>query len=297
VHDEDTALGVRWSIGDVSEDGFEALQLSVWGARRLFGDRTAYEICVHSQTVEQAQAKTGVLPEDVRWRRVERELPEWLAARIGTDGDARDVGWKLVPLRIFPDRFELSLDNDCILWEMPVTIAAWLSDNHPSRCLLAEDVRLCSGRFAADHPEPRNTCIRGLPPGFDLGAALAEELDLVPGNLASDLDELGLQVAALSRHEPPCVVPGPDVTICSPFPPHHLALGRCGGHFVGINAKQLDRPGRETNDEAEYDESTEHLRAHWRRHRHRLFELVGLAAPPTAEERMTRSTPDTSYGA
>ena len=67
----DTALGVRWSIGDVSDDGFEALQLSVWGARRLFGDRTAYEICVHGLTIDQARARTGVVPDEVRWRLVQ----------------------------------------------------------------------------------------------------------------------------------------------------------------------------------------------------------------------------------
>jgi len=298
VNLQDTALGVRWSIGDVSDDGFESLQLSVWGARRVFGERTTYEVCVNTLTIDEARARTGVLPEEVRWRQVERELPSWLAARIGSDADARDVGWKLVPLRSFPDRFELSLDNDCILWEMPVTIAAWLADNHPSRCLLVEDVRLCSGRFAADHPEPRNACIRGLPPGFDLGAALADELDRVPGNLASELDELGLQIAAVSRHEPPCVVPVADVTICSPFPPHHLAVGRCGAHFVGINAKQIDRPGRERKDDSSRDDgSTEHLREHWRRHRQRLFELVGLAAPAGGDARSTRSVPHTTYGA
>jgi hypothetical protein len=298
VNLDDTALGVRWSIGDVSDDGFEALQMSVWGARRLFGPRTAYEICVNTLSVAEARAKTGVVPDEVRWRHVERELPPWLVARIGTESDARDVGWKLVPLRLFPDRFELSIDNDCILWDMPVTLAAWLTDNHPTRCLLAEDVRLCSGRFAADHPEPRNTCIRGLPPGFDLGAALAEELDRVPGHLVSELDELGLQIAALTRDEPPCVVPVADVTICSPFPPHHLALGRCGAHFVGINAKQLDRPGRDKKDDASHDDnSTENFREHWRRHRQRLFELVGLAPPAVGDGRMHRSVPDTSYGA
>jgi hypothetical protein len=290
VIQNDTALGIRWSIGDVSDDGFEALQLSVWGAQRVFGERAAYVICLNTVPLEDARARTGVLPDGVRWQSVQRELPQFLAERIGSDADARDVGWKLAPLRLFPDRFELSLDNDCILWDMPVTIATWLDDNHPARCLLAEDVRVCSGRFAAEHPEPRNPCLRGLPPGFDLGAALADELARVPGMLASELDELGLQVAALSHHEPPSVVPVADVTICSPFPPHHLALGRCGAHFVGINrkppaesemaAQRGDGPSRDPGD-------TEHLRQHWRRHRLRLFELVGLAPPDGHEPRTT----------
>ena len=30
-------LGVRWTTGDASARGFEALRLSLWGAFRLFG--------------------------------------------------------------------------------------------------------------------------------------------------------------------------------------------------------------------------------------------------------------------
>jgi hypothetical protein len=29
------------------------------------------------------------------------------------------------------------------------------------------------------------------------------------------------------------------VTICSPFWPHRDSLGRCGAHFVGLNARDL----------------------------------------------------------
>lgn len=271
----DTAIGIRWTVGDISDDGFEALRLSTWGAWRVFGARAAYSIGVHDVAIAQAQAKTGAVPDAVRWQALERTLPDCLVDRIGTELEARDVGWKFVPVRRFPERFEISLDNDCILWELPVAIASWIDEAHPTRCLVAEDVRLCSGRFLVDCPDPRNACIRGLPPGFDLEAALADELARVPGALGSELDELGLQIAAVSRHEPPCVVPIADVTICSPFPPHHLALGRCGAHFVGINNKQLAK--------SNHDQSgTEHLREHWRRHRLRLHELVGLApAEPT----------------
>lgn len=267
----DNALGVRWSIGDVSDDGYEALQLSVWGAHRIFGPRAAYVVCVHDATIAEVQAKTGGVPDGVRWQHVQRHLPQPIAERISGEDDAREIGWRLSPPRLFPDRFELSLDNECILWDLPVTIASWLDDAHPSRCLLVEDVSVRSGKFAGESPTPLDACIRGLPPGFDLEAALVDELARTEGNLVSDLDEVGLQVAALSRHEPPCVVPLTDVTVCSPFPPHHLALGRCGAHFVGIDAKRITSVAGKSD-----DEETEHLRAHWRHHRQRLFELVGL---------------------
>lgn len=41
---ERTRVGVRWTIGDVSDEGFEALRLSVWGAFRLFGEDAVYAV-------------------------------------------------------------------------------------------------------------------------------------------------------------------------------------------------------------------------------------------------------------
>jgi hypothetical protein len=40
-------LGVRWTVGDASPRGFEALRLSIWGAGRLFGTATTYVVCVN----------------------------------------------------------------------------------------------------------------------------------------------------------------------------------------------------------------------------------------------------------
>ena len=91
--------------------------------------------------------------------------------------------------------------------------------------------------------------------------------------LSSELDEQGLQVAAASAYEPPAVVSIDEVTICSPFPPHRTHLGRCGAHFVGLNARhfpwQLD--GR-------YAE--EHIQDNWARLRPQLEAHVRLAQPP-----------------
>lgn len=262
-------LGVRWTIGDVSEAGFEALRLSVWGAWRVFGGEAAYAICVNSVPVERARSLTGALPAKVRWHPADRDFPPRLRRRFDAHL-AEGVGWKLAPPRLFPQLPELSLDNDCILWELPSGAEAWLEDPSPDACLLAEDVRTCLGAFAPlCGPEPRNAGIRGLSAGFDLERALAEVLDQVPITLTSELDEQGLQVAALSRRSAPHVVCVDEVTICSPFPPHRPDLGTCGAHFVGLNARSIPwklhgRP------------AIEYVQAHWRRHRPELYRRVGL---------------------
>jgi hypothetical protein len=196
---------------------------------------------------------------------------------------AEGVAWKLTPLRLFPDRYELSLDNDCILWELPATVARWLDEAAPShRCLLAQDVRRAYGKFDALCPAlPMNAGLRGLPPQFDLAAALREALDRQRHrsgerlHFTSELDEQGLQAAALSLRGAPLAVTLEEVTVCSPFHPHLPHLGRCGAHFVGLNARHIpwDYHGQPADD---------CMSAHWSRHRARLHALTGtpLAAAP-----------------
>jgi hypothetical protein len=265
------AVGVRWTIGDVSDEGFEALRLSVWGAWRLFGRDAQYVVCVNSAPASVAAARTGTLPAGVTWRATGRsDIPPFLARHL--DGNlAEGVGWKFAPLTLFPDRFSLALDNDCILWSLPGAVAEWLRGSDREQCLIAADVRPCFGQFAAlAGDQPRNSGIRGIPPGFDLRGALFRTLRQHPVTLASELDEQGLQIAAVSAGCAPLVVSTDNVSICSPFPPHQPGLGRCGAHFVGLNARELPWA-------LEGRSASELIREHWRRLRPELHARLGLA--------------------
>ncbi len=245
-------LAVRWTIGDVSDRGWEQLRLSVWGARRLFGPAATYAVCVNTVSVAAAVDKAGPMPAGVEWHPVVAgDIPTLLTEHLDRNM-AEGVGWKLAPLRLYPDRHELSLDNDCVLWDVPGPLAAWL--DAADATLFAADVSVCLGQFETEAGAvPRNSGIRGLPPGFDFAAALREGLARAGRRLGrrvvltSELDEQGLQAAAVSLDRPPLVVTTADVSICSPFHPHQPELGRCGAHFVGSNARHIgwnyyDRP-------------------------------------------------------
>ncbi len=261
-------LGIRWTIGAVSDRGFEALQLSIWGAWRLFGPGARYTVCVNSLPLKTVRQRVGTVPENVSWLMSDGRLPPFLSAHLD-GGLAEGVAWKFAPLRLFPDRYELSLDNDCILWDMPEAIGAWLSGEDGRACILAEDVAPAFGQFAPlCGAAPRNTGIRGLPPFFDLGTALRKTLAACPARLVSELDEQGLQVAALSRARPPLVVTLGEVAICSPFPPHMQGLGSCGAHFVGLNMREP----RPWCDRAALDRIGEN----WERYRVQLYAALGL---------------------
>jgi hypothetical protein len=265
-------LGIRWTIGDVSARGFEALRLSIHGARAVFGPEASYLVYVNSLPVGEAKARTGPTPEDVAWRPAPSEPAAVLRSHLDA-AMAEGVAWKFAPLLAFPERRELALDNDVILWRAPEAIRRWLT-SEPQARVIAEDVAMGHGRFGhLCGPEPRNSGIRGTPAGFDLEGALGRVLAAAPGPLTSELDEQGLQVAALSLEDPPpLVVRTEEVSICSPFWPHQTGLGTCGAHFVGLNARRLpwDYYGRP---------ATEVRIEHWERLRPTLYERVGLEPP------------------
>jgi hypothetical protein len=75
---------------------------------------------------------------------------------------------------------------------MPRAIESWLRADGDGPCVIAEDVRAGFGHFdGLSGVAPRNSGIRGLPPGFDFGQALQSVLSLRPARLASELDSRG----------------------------------------------------------------------------------------------------------
>lgn len=262
-------LGIRWTAGHVHPQGFEALQLSIWGAWKLFGPAAEYAVCVNSVPLSRAQELTGDLPTLVSWHDANNDLPDLIRRHLAPNM-AEGVGWKFAPLRLFPDRRELALDNDCILWEIPRGLREWLAPSSSVHYLIAADRRRMLGKFEdLCGPAPRNSGIRGLPPGRDFEDRLQKVLTYRPVMLDCELDEQGLQVAAVTMDGDYSVVTAQEVTICSPFPPHSQQLGTCGAHFVGLNAWNLpwDWQGAP---------ASLWTREHWNKHRDEIAARVGV---------------------
>jgi hypothetical protein len=266
-------LAIRWTIGDVHPRGFELLRLSIACAWQIFGPSAKYLVCVNAISAPEAQDRTGALPLAVEWRPVHRRDMPSIFLDYFEESMIEGMGWKLVPLRTWPDRYELALDNDCILWDIPEAILQWLHSGHGA--VIAEDVDRCLGSFESLCPAGAfNAGIRGLAPGTDLLPELTSVLQQVSQitggrRLVDEIEEQGLQAAALCRCDPLHIVRTDEVSICSPFWPRSPELGRCGAHFVGMNAHHIswnyyDRPADAWLDD------------HWQRHRPELYRRAGL---------------------
>ena len=265
----------------MSDPGFEALELSIRSARKLFGPRTIYVVCVNSIPLELARERLGAVGGEVEWIHSEDHVPGWLQNRLDA-GMAEGVAWKLAPVRLFPGHYEISFDNDVILWQMPDAMKQWLSSDHSESCLMAEDAQPSLGQFS-DCSDGRaiNSGIRGVPPGFNLEDRLQKKLEESQVVMRSELDEQGLQAAVLSKAAL-SLVSKEDVSICSPFPMHQQALGRCGAHFVGLNQRNLpwQLEGRGAH---------EVIHERWRGFKAKLTELVDSIPDPNCSESISRN--------
>jgi len=140
--------------------------------------------------------RLGEIPPNLEIRKVDpAEMPSWMRSFIDP-AFPEGVAWKFAPVRLAPESFELSLDNDVIFWRVPAGLSEWLARG--KGCLMAEDVRACFGKFGRYcGREPRNSGIRGLSPGLPYKDCLRSMLSANPVLLNSELDEQGLQIATL----------------------------------------------------------------------------------------------------
>jgi hypothetical protein len=231
-------IGVRWTVGDVSAFGFETLRLSIESLSRLLPPGSQFAVAVNNISVAEAQERTGDITPKVQWLSSDDCVPTWLRAQVDAQM-AEGVAWKLAPVRVFPNAYEIALDNDVILWRLPEPVVEWLESIDKNACVMAQDAQRCLGQFS-EHCDSRsiNSGIRCISPGLDYESLLRETLEKSGVTLRSELDEQGLQATTLAQLSLK-LVSNEDVTICSAFPMHQHHLGHCGAHFVGLNQKWL----------------------------------------------------------
>ena len=213
---------VRWTIGDVSEQGFACLWLSVRKMMAIYGKEGFRYIVCHNGVARSRLDLVASRVELVDQERFADSLP------IPPSG----VSWKLYPPRLDIEAREVFVDNDLVihrridLERMPAScfISEALGRNYGSLDpRIASTVNMNSGFF-------------GVPPGLDLRreiAGVVEEFGVDWNN--SYFEEQGV-VAYIIHKNPHWVFRMNEIAVLWPKDdPRRWRSGSHGTHFVGLN--------------------------------------------------------------
>lgn len=172
----------RWTIGNVSEVGWEILSESVRLATKVYPEFD-FVICHNNLTPE----KENVL------RKFSIPLLRQDDLVEPNRSSKNDFFWKLVPPRIRLDSYELWVDNDLVICDCIPQIDEWLSSNTAIVSSSPVGLKKWYGKFEdMIDPSIPECCagLFGLPPYFNFGKKIAE----LSGGCLTGYDEQGLVV-------------------------------------------------------------------------------------------------------
>ena len=219
---------VRWTIGPVSDSGFQSLGLSITSFLHFY-PHVEPIVCFNCQ------------PDKISW------LPDHILRYDQSrhqDDEIKPIGvaWKLYPPRLAPERHELFIDNDVVFLEPIPEIDQFFNGDIT---LLLQGLSRNYGRYEKHVPPGYciNSGIFGCPPGFNLnkyvkffgGIAWEENV----ANRSKTFDEQGIVALALLQYKKFAIIPDTSVTNCE----MKLINGK-GLHFVGVNRNKFHEPFR-----------------------------------------------------
>tara|TARA_Y100000034_G_C6905697_1_gene420169 strand:+ start:4628 stop:5305 length:678 start_codon:yes stop_codon:yes gene_type:complete len=205
---------IRWTIGgQLSNESFVILQLSVKNVKRLWGDQFEYMICYNGLKDHKGLPKVDRLIDQSEFR---DSLPF----------PPRGPAWKLYPPRLNISVHEIIIDNDLLLYEKPALLEKFLETD--DMIVITEAFRRSySGQLESKIPADFNinTGLMCFPPNFDFAQYL------VVKEWEHHFDEQTAVAFALSKIPNVHIIPLSDVFVC--FEEYRRA--KCGLHFVGVN--------------------------------------------------------------
>lgn len=210
---------VRWTVGPVSQQGFDCLKLSVKKLQKIIGKKALYVICHNNLTTSEIEK----LP------KVDCLIDQKEYAGTCPPPNHFNPGWKLYPPRLDLNSQEILLDNDLIVYRLPSAVEKFLDG--AEQIIVTEAFRRSyNGELEKEIPKSFNinTGLLCLPPGFDF----SKQLKPYTSEWQNWFDEQTIIAHLLSREISRVeVIPTEQVFVCF----ERFKKGTCGVHFVGLN--------------------------------------------------------------
>ena len=153
---------LRWTFGETKErptslQAFDMLECSICYASKLFPNTKKYIIFNSINSSRTLHRLTEIA----------RSKAELIEANSNWDNNTKNSFWKYIPQRIEKSKYEIVIDSDLILWDVPVTLKNW---SQSDGLLINSD---WNGRNYGDFDKlidmevPLNAGIIGYPPYFE----------------------------------------------------------------------------------------------------------------------------------
>ncbi|RTK95658.1 MAG: hypothetical protein EKK64_06180 [Neisseriaceae bacterium] len=210
---------IRWTVGPVSNNGFECLNHSFKMLYKLYGDSFKYLVCYNNLT--DAQVKN--LPP------VERINQNKITNKIPINFPKKNPAWKLYSPRFNMNGYEILLDNDVVIYEDIFTEIL----KEDTICVTEAIARSYSKTYIELIPEGFNinSGFICLPPFYDFQNEIIKEIkNLEIKEWKNFFDEQSLVAITLSKQNTK-IISIEDIFVCY----NELKKGKYGLHFVGLN--------------------------------------------------------------
>jgi len=176
---------VRWTIGNVSSIGWDALKISVNNARKIWGDRVDYVVTYNGLPESYSRIK------DVSATFIKVAVSDSVFGEFGGQAPGQQKsGWVFCPLQVDTRRKQITFDNDVILVKSNALLDEflfgcveflfnehWVYDDKPKRTRRNYCFKRLSD-WVPNHVKRLNAQM-GLP-GFDCAELLLEAVRELP---------------------------------------------------------------------------------------------------------------------
>lgn len=214
---------IRWTIGDVSEQGFNALNISIRNWKKLYEDQFDIFVCYNNISIKKIEHIKGVEfinQEDYKDSLIIPPL----------DGNP---SWKLYPPRLKKECYEIFIDNDLIFSKRMPLIDDFLKDKF---FFITEGLKRGFGFFdnLVKNKNNLNSGLFGLTPFYDFKKELETSIKETGFEKWNDFfDEQGCVAYTINKQNYK-MISLLQIGLCNERSPGYTE-GEYGTHFVRIN--------------------------------------------------------------
>lgn len=214
---------VRWTVGDVSDQGLACLRLSVRKFIEIYGrEHFRYFVC-----------HNGISEKKLDWLNGAIELLDQEKFTDTLPIPPSGVSWKLYPPRIDLDAREVFIDNDLVLYKK-IDL-----ERMSNGCFISEAIRRVYGSFDTKIQSfvNMNSGFFGLSPGFDFQSELSRTINEFNIDWRSSYFEEQGAVAYILHKKPHWIAMMNEITVVNPDQFERGCLkSKFGAHFIGLNS-------------------------------------------------------------